>query len=107
MEQKYRGVLAYFFGWIGGVLILLLLNYDNDDQTKFHCCQAIVITVIGQALTLMFMFIPYFEFIGYMFGTAMLVIVIIGMIRAYNDQEFEIPGISNLTRNIFKGILNK
>ena len=34
MDQKVRGLLAYLFGWIGGLVVLLAYK-DNDSRTKF------------------------------------------------------------------------
>ena len=106
MEQKVRGLLAYLFGWIGGLVILLALK-DNNDQTKFNACQAIVISAAGNILTIIFRFIPYVGFIGSIISVLMGVLLIIGMIKAYKEEDYELPVISDLTRNIFKSQLSK
>ena len=106
MEQKVRGLLAYLFGWIGGLVILLALK-DNNEQTKFNACQAIVISAAGNILTIIFRFIPYVGFIGSIISVLMGVLLIIGMIKAYKEEDYELPVISDLTRNIFKSQLSK
>ena len=106
MEQKVRGLLAYLFGWIGGLVILVALK-DNNEQTKFNACQAIVISAAGNILTIIFRFIPYVGFIGSIISVLMGVLLIIGMIKAYKEEDYELPVISDLTRNIFKSQLSK
>lgn len=106
MEQKIRGLLAYLFGWIGGLIILLAFK-DNNDQTKFNACQSIVSSAGFWIIGIVARFIP---FIGLIVSSAAsiltLIITIIGMIKAYHEENFEIPVISDLTRNIFKSQLS-
>ena len=51
MDQKVRGLIAYLFGWVGGLIVLFAFK-DNDDRTKFNACQSIVISVISMLATL-------------------------------------------------------
>ena len=106
MEQKIRGLLAYLFGWVGGLIVLLAFQ-DNNEQTKFNACQSIVISACGMLISLAICFIPYVGLIAYAVNIFVIVLAIIGMIRAYNEQDYELPVISDLTRNIFKSTLNK
>ena len=106
MEQKVRGLLAYLFGWIGGLVILFALK-DNDDRTKFNACQAIVISAGGNILTFILKLIPYVGFVGSIISVLTFVLLIIGMIKAYKEEDYELPVISDLTRNIFKSQLSK
>ena len=104
MEQKIRGLLAYLFGWVGGLVVLLAFK-DNDSRTKFNACQSIVISVvaiIGNILSN----IPVIGFLGWILTVFMLVLAIIGMIKAYQEQDYELPVLSDLTRNIFKSQLD-
>lgn len=105
MEQKIRGLLAYLFGWIGGLIVLFAFK-DNDSRTKFNACQAIVLGGIGLIASLVLGFIPIIKYAGYIIQVLMIVARIIGMIRAYNEEDYEIPTISDLTRNIFKSQLD-
>ena len=104
MEQKIRGLLAYLFGWIGGVIVLFAFK-DNDDRTKFNACQSIVISVISMVASFVLGFIPYVGFVGSIIRVLMTVLLIIGMVKAYKEEDYELPVISDLTRNIFKSQL--
>ena len=41
MSEKGKGVLAYIFTWIGGLIVLYGMK-DNERNTKIHAAQAIV-----------------------------------------------------------------
>ena len=104
MEQKIRGLIAYF-GWIGGLIVLFGFK-DNDSRTKFNACQSITMSIAASAVTLVFGFIPVIRYIAYLFSAFIGVLLIIGMIKAYQEEDYEIPVISDLTRNIFKSQLD-
>lgn len=105
MEQKIRGLLSYLFGWVGGLIILLAFK-DNNEQTKFNACQSIVLSAGCILIAIVLGFIPYIRlFLPGLVYLAMLVFAIIGMVKAYNEEKFEIPGVADLTKAIFKSQL--
>ncbi len=106
MDQKVRGLIAYLFGWVGGLIVLFAFK-DNDDRTKFNACQSIVISAIGILASLILGFIPYIGLAGTIINILMIVAAIIGMVKAYKEEDYELPVISDLTRNIFKSQLSK
>lgn len=101
MEQKYRGLIAYLFNWISGLIILFAYK-DNDSRTKFNACQAIVLGAIGNISSVALGFIPVVRYVGYLISALVFAACIIGMIKSYNEEDFEIPVISDLTRDLFK-----
>ena len=106
MEQKYRGLLAYLFGWIAGLIILFGLK-DNDKRTKFNACQSIVISGVNMIASFVLGFIPFVRYFSFVISGLALVLSVIGMIKAYKEEDFEIPFISDLTRDIFKNQLGE
>ena len=106
MQEKNKGLLAYLFGWIGGLIILFGLK-DNSQQTKFNACQSIVISLTGAALALVLGFIPVIRYLGYLLNLGVFALQVIGMIKAYNEEDYEIPVISDLTRDLFKSQLGE
>lgn len=105
MEQKIRGLLAYLFGWIGGLVVLLAFK-DNDSRTKFNACQSIVLSASSFIVSLVLGFIPFVQILAYLYSVFILVLAIIGMIKAYQEEDYELPVVSDLTRSIFKGQLD-
>lgn len=106
MDQKIRGLIAYLFGCLGGLIVLYAFK-DNDDRTKFNAYQSIVISVIGILSTLLLGFIPYIGFTGKVITVLLEVVAIIGAVKAYREEDYELPVISDLTRNVFKSQLSK
>ena len=51
MSEKAKSILAYIFGWIGGLIILFAMK-DNERNTRFHAAQAIVISAGYSLITL-------------------------------------------------------
>lgn len=106
MNQNVRGLLSYLFGLIGGLIVLLAFK-DNNDKTKFHACQAITMSVLNVGLSIVLGFIPFIRSISGIVSLLMFVLFIIGMVKAYKEEDYELPLISDLTRNIFKSQLSK
>ena len=124
MEQKVRGLLAYLFGWIGGLVVLVAFK-DNTKQTDFHACQAITLSVSYIVITIALIIISVILAIiigttgatglGFISGIIGLVrwvlnigyiiLVVLGMVKAYHEEEYELPVISDLTRKVFKNKL--
>lgn len=104
MEEKIKGLLAYLFGWIGGLIVLFGLK-NNSQQTKFNACQSIVISVAGILIGFVLGFIPVIKYFGFVVSGTTFVLQVLGMIKAYQEEDYELPVISDLTRDIFKSQL--
>lgn len=105
MNQNVRGVLAYIFGIIGSAIVLGAYK-DNDSRTKFNCYQSITLSLISIVAGILFgilgSFVEFFSIVGSIFSLLIFVCCIIGAVKAYKEQDVELPVISDLTRNIFK-----
>lgn len=102
MDEKVKGLLAYF-GLVGGLIVLFGLK-DNSQRTKFNACQSIVISVVGIIAGVLLVFIPIISFI---ISGATFVLLVVGMLKAYQEEDYEIPVISDLTRDLFKSKLGE
>lgn len=105
MKQNARGLIAYLFGWLGGLIVLVGFK-DNDDRTKFHACQSIVLSCISLISSIVLSRIPIVKYGAGILSLLIFVLTIVGMVKAYKEQDFELPLISDLTRNIFKSKLS-
>lgn len=100
-KQKTRAIIAYIFSFIGGLIVLLMK--DSERNTKIHAAQSITtfiayyIIKFGYAVTPFT--VPGFE---YILSGMYLIIILIGIIKAYNDDAPEIPVIGDLATSIFK-----
>lgn len=110
MQEKYKGPLAYLLGIIGGVIVLYAIN-DNTKLTKFHACQAITLgitdIVVAILAGILAAFVPFLSFAVSILSILFLVCKVLGIAKSYKEEECELPVISDLTRNIFKKILEE
>ena len=132
MDQKVRGLLAYIFGWLGGLIVLVAFK-DNTKETDKHACQAIVANVSCLVLVIAIQIIlgiigfilgliagasgsdafmglvtiicSLLGLIAWIPGVLDLIIRIMGAVKAYQEKEFNIPVITKLTEKVFKNKL--
>lgn len=109
LQPNVAAVLAYLFGWLGG-LIFFLIEKDNKF-VRFAAMQSILLNVAGVAIYFVLMFVSValgtvtggfgvlsiflmpLVWIGY------LIIWIMLMVKAYNNEEWELPVIGGIARN--------
>lgn len=109
MANNVAGCLCYLFGWITGLIFLLIDPYKNDKFVRFHAFQSIFLSVGILAIWFAMFFISMIlGFITrglsiFLMGPLMMVIwlgfivtVIITMIKAYGNQQFKLPIIGEL-----------
>ena len=115
MDRKARGVIAYLFGWIGGLIVGWGMK-DSDRKTVFHACQSITISVINIAASfvLSFAFGMMAAFIGIdlsflssIVSILMLVLMIMGLVKAVRDDaDPKLPVVGDLTEKMFANKIN-
>lgn len=106
MSNNVAGLLCYVFGWITGLIFLLIEPYKNDKFVRFHAFQSIFFNVsliavyigfaiLGVLLALMhlgLLMLPLYMILGIgIFGTWVFL-----MVKAYSNQTFKLPIIGNL-----------
>lgn len=101
MNEKTKSILAYVFGWLGGLIVLFGVK-DNERNTKFHAAQAITLGLGYVILNMAYNFIPVtIPF----FSTAIWAVYIIGMImgivKASKEEDPELPVIGGIAKSIF------
>jgi len=101
MSEKAKAILAYVFGWLGGLIVLFAMK-DNEKNTKFHAAQAIVLGLGYSLVNLVYGLIPFsIPF----FSTALWVIYIVGIVmgisKANKEEDPELPVIGGLTKSLF------
>jgi len=116
MEENVAGLLSYLFGWISGLIFLLI---DKRPFVKFHAAQSLalsllfipvwigylifsfILTAITAAMHFPIGFLSFFLFP--LIGLAFLAAFIFCMYKAYNHEKYKLPIIGNLV----EGMLNK
>ena len=101
MSEKGKAILAYIFTWIGGLIVLFGMK-DNQKNTKLHAAQAIVIGVSYMIIVVIYRIIPiYIPFFTTILYGLYIACVIIGIIKANNEENPEIPVIAGIAKSIF------
>jgi len=108
MGNNVAGLLAYLFGWIGGLVFLLIDPYKTNRFVRFCAFQSIFLDVamIGIMIAfwiLLFILAAITHGIGGLLGLlspliwlAYLGLKILLMIKAYGNQELKLPLIGDL-----------
>jgi uncharacterized membrane protein len=109
MEPKIAILIAYLFGWIGG-LIIWLMEKENKF-VKWNALQALILgiteVVCILVISVILGFIPFigwffFRWIGYVLAAALWVLAIVAIVMSFQGKTFRIPGIASLTDKYFK-----
>ena len=95
-NEKTKSVLAYIFGLIGGLIVLMMKG--SEKRTKICAAQSITIALIYYIVRVAYGFIPFnIPFFDYIVAS------IIGIVKACNDnEEPEISGIGEIAKSLFK-----
>ena len=99
MSEKGKGVIAYVFGWLGGLIVLFALK-DNQRNTKFHAAQSIVLSVGYFILSMIAGFLPI-PFIGTVLFAVYTIGWIMGIIKVCKEEDPELPVIGGFAKSIF------
>lgn len=112
LEPNVAALLAYLFGWVGG-LVFFLIEKDNKF-VRFAAMQSIVFNVAGVAAYFLLMvvtgiFAVVTNGIGALLGllapivwVGYIVVWIMLMVKAYQNEEWELPIIGKIARDAVK-----
>ena len=101
MSEKGKAILAYIFGWIGGLIVLFAIK-DSERNTKIHAAQSIVISLGYMLIRIIYSFIPItIPFFSTILWGIYAVAIIVGIVNAAKEQEPEIPVIGDVAKSIF------
>lgn len=107
MSEKGKGILAYIFSWIGGLIVLFGMK-DNERNTKIHAAQAIVIGIGYMAIYMIYRIIPiYIPFFSTIMSVLYIALVIIGIVKVNKDEDPELPVIGKVAMSLFEKKINE
>ncbi len=106
IEENIEALLAYLFGWISGLVFLLIEK--KSDFAKFHAAQSIVVFGGLSILAIIFEFIPIIGkvLLGLTYILE-LVLWILLMIKAYQKEKFRVPIAADLADKLIGSVKNK
>ena len=113
LESNVAGLLCYLFGWISGLIFLLL---DKRSFVRFHAAQSIGLCVGAGVIVIGFWIITLIlgiitAMMGFPFGllTALLFpLIMLGifgafifcMFKAYKNEKFKLPIVGNIVERM-------
>ncbi|MEA2015135.1 MAG: DUF4870 domain-containing protein [Actinomycetota bacterium] len=110
MEPKIAVLLAYLFGWLGG-LIIMILEKENKF-VKWNALQALILGILEVLCVIVISFllglIPFigkflFSRLGYVATVVLWIFGIVAIVQGFQGKSYRIPmGISTMTDKYFK-----
>jgi uncharacterized membrane protein len=109
MEPKIAILIAYLFGWIGG-LIIWLIEKENRF-VKWNALQALILGIVEVVCIFVISFIlgliPYigwffFSWLGWVLAGVCWIFAIVAIVKGFQGKTFRIPGVSSLADKYFK-----
>lgn len=101
MSEKAKSIIAYVFGWIGGLVVLFAMK-ENERNTRFHAAQSIVISVGYFLITLVYKYIPItIPFFSSALWAIYIIAIIMGIAKANKEEDPELPVIGGVAKSIF------
>mgnify|MGYP004450817247 CR=1 FL=1 len=101
MTEKGKSIIAYIFGWIGGLIVLFGMK-DSEKNTKIHAAQSIVISLGYSIISVAYRYIPIrIPFFTKALGIVYILCIIMGIVKANNEEDPELPVVGGLAKSIF------
>jgi uncharacterized membrane protein len=103
MNENMAGALCYLFGFITGILFLVLAPYNQDRNIRFHAFQSIFLNIAWVALwivvTIILIPFRYIPFLGLFVAIALQFVLGLGgfiawlymMFKTYNGEKVVLP----------------
>ena len=113
MEENVAGLLCYVFGWVSGLILLLI---DKRPFVRFHGAQSIALNICFVAAWIVYLILSFFLtlvtaamhfpigvlsfFLVPVVGLAFLATWILMMVKAYNHEKFKLPVIGDIVEKV-------
>jgi uncharacterized membrane protein len=103
MTDNMAGALCYLFGFITGILFLVLAPYNQDRNIRFHAFQSIFLNIAWVALwiviTIILIPFRYIPFLGLFISLVLQSVIGLGgfiawlymMFKTYNGEKIVLP----------------
>jgi uncharacterized membrane protein len=97
-EGNVKAALTYLAGWLTG--LIFLLTEKEDKFVRFHAAQSLVFFGLITIITIITM-VPFLgQLLGLIIWPLSLVLWIVLMLKAYKNEKFELPVISDWAKQL-------
>ncbi len=102
------GALCYLFGFITGILFLVLAPYNQDRNIRFHAFQSIFLNIawviIWIVITMVSLALRFIPILGFFISTLLNLVIGLGglfmwlymMFKTYNGEKIVLPVVGPL-----------
>ena len=116
MGSKGKGFIAYFFGWLGGLIVLFAFK-DNNRKDVIHACQSITLSVaqivagivISVVNTILYSTVGFqIPLVSGIINLLCFGLCIYGIVKAVRDDaDPKLPVVGDLTMKFFEKKINE
>lgn len=100
MTDKTKGVLAYVFSLVGG--LIFLFSKDSSKNVKMHSAQSIVIFLGYMILTILYRLIPvYIPLLSTLIYVVYILAIVFGIVKVCREEKPELPVIGEVAKKLF------
>lgn len=100
MTDKSKGILAYIFSLVGG--LIFLFSKDSSKNVKMHGAQSIVIFLGYIILTIIYRLIPvYIPFLSTIIYVVYILAIVFGIVKVCKEEDPELPVIGEIAKKLF------
>lgn len=93
MDPKLSALLCYLLSIIGGIVFYMI---SKDKFVRFHAMQSIILGAVFVVIDVLFWFIPFVFFFGWIIWLGFLALSVVMMIKAYNGEKYKLPIIGDI-----------
>lgn len=104
MQEKYKGAFSYLL-FLAGPLVVLYGFKDNTRLTKIHAAQGLLIH-ISIIIASVLIFFPIVGCIAMVYPIIASILMIIGAIKGFSEEEFVVPGLTDWAMSMFKSVID-
>ncbi len=95
LPSNIGGLLAYLFGFIGGVALLLIERQDRN--VRFHAMQSTLTFLIALVLSLILASVPFLgRLLNMLASLATAGLWLFLMIKAFNGERYKLPYVGEI-----------
>lgn len=93
IDPKLAALLCYLLSIVGGIIFYLI---SKDKFVRFHALQSIFLGIAFVVIDMIFWFVPFIWFFGWLVWLGFIALSIVMMIKAYQGEKYKLPVIGGL-----------
>ena len=102
-------LLAYLFGWVSGLIFLLIEK--RDQSVRFHAMQSIIISIAFTGLYVVVTALSIVPVVGELVGTitgllglALFIVIIIVIVKKFGGKDIKLPVVGTLAEKLLQSV---